>query len=152
MRKIVILSAVLTLTCSICHAHDKAKAKQYLSLYAQCEGKQIGKSLFMMKPNDFVGKIKNGEDILVLDVRTKAEAKIIGVNLPSTLVVPMNKVFEESTLLKLPKDKQIVVLCRTGVRGSLVTMALRDIGFDNTFGLKGGMVGLIEFLTPKEAN
>ena len=152
MKKITILSITVLLACSICHAHDKAKATQYLKLYAQCDGKQIGKSLFMMKPDVFVGKIKSGEKIFVLDVRTKAEEKIIGINLPNTLFVPMNKVFEEDTLSKLPKDKPIVVLCRKGVRSSLVTMGLRDIGLGNAFFLKDGMKGLLEFLTPKEAN
>ena len=152
MKKIVVLCITLSLACSICHAHDKDKANQYLQLYAQCDGKQIGKSLFMMKPDVFVGKIKKGEDIFVLDVRTKAEEKIIGMNLPNTLFVPMNKVFEESTLSKLPEDKPIVVLCRKGVRSSLITMGLRDIGFGNAFSLKDGMKGLVAFLTPMEAN
>jgi len=152
MKKIIVLSITLLLACSICHAYDNAKAKQYLQLYAQCDGKQIGKSLFMMKPDVFVGKIKNGETMFVLDVRTKAEEKVIGMNLPDTLFVPMNKVFEESTLSKLPKDKPIVVLCRKGVRSSLITMGLRDVGFGNAFSLKDGMKGLLEFLTPMEAN
>ncbi|MFC1888781.1 rhodanese-like domain-containing protein [Thermodesulfobacteriota bacterium] len=152
MRKAFVLSVVFVLACSICHAHDNAKAKQYLNLYSQCDGKQIGKSLFMMKPDIFVSKIKSGEEVFVLDVRTKAEEQIVGMNIPNTLFVPMNKVFEESTLSKLPTDKPIVVLCRKGVRSSLVTMGLRDIGFNNAFCLHDGLRGLIEFLTPKAAN
>ena len=152
MKTVVVLSVALTLACSVCHAHDKAKAEQYLSLYSQCDGKQIGKSLFMMKPDVFIGKIKSGEDIFVLDVRTKGEERIIGMNMPNVLFIPMNRVFEESTISKLPKDKSIVVLCRKGVRSSLVTMGLRDIGFGNAYSLKEGMKGLIEFLTPKAAN
>jgi len=152
MKKIIILSITLSLACSICRAHDKVKATQYLKLYAQCDGKQIGKSLFMMKPDVFVGRIKNGEEMFVLDVRTKGEEKIIGMNLPDTLFVPMNKVFDETVLSKLPKDKPIVVLCQTGLRSALITMGLRDIGFGNAFFLKNGIKELSAFLTPKEAN
>ena len=152
MKKVVSMIIGFALVCSVCSAHDKTRANQYLKLYSRCDGKQIGKSLFMVTPEAFVGKIKSGEDVFVLDVRTKAEEQIIGMNIPNTMFVPMNKVFEESTLSKLPKDKQIVVLCRKGVRSSLVTMGLRDIGFGNAFSLKEGMRGLIEFLTPKTAH
>ncbi|MFC1451784.1 rhodanese-like domain-containing protein [Verrucomicrobiota bacterium] len=152
MNKVVTLVIGFSLICSVCSAHDKAIAARYLKLYSQCDGKQIGKSLFMVTPEAFVGKIKNGEDIFILDVRTEAEEKILGMNLPNAMFVPMNKVFEESTISKLPKDKQIIVLCRKGVRSSLVTMGLRDIGFKNAFSLKAGMRGLLEFLTPKAAH
>lgn len=152
MKKVFFLTVVLILAYSFCHAYDKTKAKQYQTLYSECDGKFIGSSLFMMTPEKFVGKIKNGGEIFVLDVRTEAEENIIGMNLPHVLFVPMNQVFNENSLAKLPKDKPIVVICRKGVRSSLVTMGLRDIGLDNIFSLKGGMKGLIEFLTPKTAN
>ena len=152
MKKAVTLVIGFLLICSVCSAHDKARATRYLKLYSQCDGKQIGKSLFMVTSEALVGKLKKGEDLFILDVRTKAEEKIIGMNMSNAMFVPMNKVFEESTISKLPKDKQIIVLCRKGVRSSLVTMGLRDIGFKNAFSLKEGMRGLLEFLTPKTAH
>ena len=127
MKKSIILGFVIVFLCSACYAQDKEKAKQYLSLYSKCDGKQIGKSLFMMSPEAFVKKIKEGKDIFVFDVRTKAEENIVAINTAHVLFVPMNKVFEESTLAKLPKDKPILVLCKMGIRSALVTMGLRDI-------------------------
>lgn len=152
MKKIIILSITLFLACSICRAHDKAKALHYLELYAKCDGKQLSSSLFMMKPDVLLSKIKNGENIFILDVRTKAEEKIVGLHLPDTLSVPMSQVFSEKTLSLLPTDKTIVVLCLKGVRSSLITMGLRDVGFDNAFSLKEGMAGLVGILTPTKAN
>jgi rhodanese-related sulfurtransferase len=64
----------------------------------------------------------------------------------------MSKVFQESTLSKLPKDKPIIVCCRLGARSAIVTMGLRDIGFSNVFNLKHGIKGTMDILTPKATN
>ena len=146
---IIITLALLT---GQSYAYDIEKANNYQQLFRNCVDKNIPKALFLITAKELVEKVRSKEDILILDVRTPAEGSIIGINYKNTLFVPMNKVFNKETLEKLPKDKEIIVLCRKGLRSSLITMALRDIGFDNVFSLKGGMISLLEYLSPKTAN
>lgn len=132
-------------------AFDKEKAAKHQEFFKDAEGAAVGKALHLITPDVFLGKIKAGEDLVVLDVRTEKETEILGVRLPGTITVPLNRVFEEKNLAKLPKEKTLVVVCRTGVRSTLVTTALRDIGFAKAYSLKGGIVKLADALSPKIA-
>jgi rhodanese-related sulfurtransferase len=64
----------------------------------------------------------------------------------------MNELFKHEQLARLPNDKPIVVLCKSGTRATAVATALRDVGFEDTYVLKGGFKGLIAYLGAKEAN
>lgn len=134
------------------YAYDIEKANNYQQLFRNCAGKEIPKALYLISAEKLLEKIKSKENLFILDVRTPAESSIIGIDYKNTLCVPMNKVFSKDILEKLPKDGEIIVLCRKHIRSSLITMALRDIGFNNVFVLKGGMISLLEYLSPKAAN
>ena len=54
--------------------------------------------------------------------------------------------------LALPTDKPIVVMCHSGTRATAAATALRQIGFDETYVVKGGFTRLIGYLGAKEAN
>jgi len=43
------------------------------------------------------------------------------------------------------------VVCHSGVRSTVIEVALRNIGFDNVYSMKGGLVGLIKYLNAKTA-
>jgi rhodanese-related sulfurtransferase len=71
---------------------------------------------------------------LLLDVREPAEWQ--AEHAPDALLVPMGKVKERQT--ELPRDRRIVVVCRSGGRSAAVTQSLRAWGFD-AVNLAGGM-------------
>lgn len=71
---------------------------------------------------------------LLLDVREPAEWEI--EHAPDALLMPMGKVREEQG--DLPRDRRIVVVCRSGGRSAAVTESLRVCGFD-AVNLAGGM-------------
>jgi len=152
MRKFLFIIIALVLLTGQSYAYDIEKANNYQQLFRNCAGKEIPKALYLITAEKLLEKIKSKENLFILDVRTPAEGSIIGINYKNTLFVPMNKVFNKEILKKLPKDEGIIVLCRKGIRSSLITMALRDIGFNNVFSLKGGMIDLMEYLTPVAAN
>jgi rhodanese-related sulfurtransferase len=147
---IAVGTILLTLSASG-FAFDKEKAAHYLKIYEKAEGAAVGKALHLMTPDVFLAKLKAGEKFVLLDVRTEKETEILGVRLPGTIRAPLNRVFEEENLAKLPKDKTILVVCRSGVRSTLVTTGLRDIGFANAYSLKGGILKLADSLSPKIA-
>ena len=90
-----------------------------------------------MKVNDLKQKMDANEDMLVLDVREPEEVEH-DPGLPGSVPMPMGKVFLEAAQGKLPKDKKIVTVCKSGGRCEIVARELAQKGFDIE-DLEGGM-------------
>jgi len=151
MRKYVIGVLVAILFAGPAFAYDETLAKTYEQFFASFEERQVPKALHLIPPEKLVEAIKKGEDIVLLDVRTRQEQSIVGVTFPNTLSLPMNEVFRPENLAKIPTDKKVIVTCKSGVRCTVIGLALRNIGFENVFATKGGLMGLMKYLGPKTA-
>jgi rhodanese-related sulfurtransferase len=132
-------------------AYDEALAKTYEQFFASFEEKKVPKALHLIPPEKVVEAIKKGEKVVLLDVRTRQEQSLIGLTFHDTLSLPMNEVFRPENLAKIPTDKKVIVTCKSGVRCTVIGLALRNIGFDNVFAMKGGLMGLMKYLSPKTA-
>ena len=144
--------AVAVIFASPVWSYDVTMAESYAKLFAPVKGAGAGKAMHLMKPDAFVNKVKSKEPLVVLDVRTPAETGIYSATLPGTLVIPVNELFTEANLARIPTDKTVVVLCMSGTRATAAGTALRHIGFDNVYVLKGGFKALAGYMGPKEAN
>lgn len=133
-------------------SYDASLAESYATLFAPVKGAEAAKALHMMKPEAFLNKVKAKETLVVVDIRTPAETSVFTATLPDTLVIPINELFTEANLARIPADKAVVVLCTSGTRATLAGTALRHIGFDNVHILKGGFGSLIGYMGPMEAN
>ena len=154
-RKYQQLAAVLFTSALIAAptaAYDRGEADAYAQMFASVQGPKAGKHLHLIKPDKFVEQVRAGKEYVMVDIRTPNETRFFTGNLPGHLVIPMSELFKHEQLAKLPSDKPIVVLCKSGTRATAVATALRDVGFDNTYVLKGGFKGLIAYLGAKEAN
>lgn len=72
------------------------------------------------------------QDKFFMDVRTKAEYK--GRNIPQFKNIPLGSNFEQ-----LPKDKEIVVICQSGMRSFQACKQLKKQGFEKVTNVRGGM-------------
>jgi len=72
--------------------------------------------------------------------------------LPGSLMIPVDELFTETKLSLIPTDKTVVVVCMSGTRATAAGTALRHIGFENVYVLKGGFKALTGYLGPVEAN
>ena len=133
-------------------SYDVALAESYAALFAPVKGAEAGKALHLMAPEVFLNKVKAKESLVVLDVRTQAETGIFTATLSGTLVIPIDELFTEANLARIPTDKTVIMLCKSGTRATLAGTALRHIGFENVYILKGGFEALIGYMGPKEAN
>lgn len=79
------------------------------------------------------------EGALLLDVREPDEWQVEHV--PAARLVPMGQV--KDRVAELPRDRRIVVVCRSGGRSAAVTDSLRTWGFD-AVNLAGGMLAWAE--------
>lgn len=93
-----------------------------------------------MKKEEFEQILQNEPNVLILDIR-EAEELWEDSTIPGTQHMPMGKVFTEAVKGNLPKDKRIVVFCRTGVRAGIVAYELSGRGYDID-GLEGGLEAL----------
>jgi len=133
-------------------SYDAAMAESYAKLFAPVKGAGAGKALHLIKPDAFLNKVKAKESLVALDVRTLAEIGVFTSILPGSLMIPVNELFTEANLARIPTDKTVVVLCKSGTRATAAGTALRHIGFENVYVLKGGFKALIAYMGPKEAN
>lgn len=152
MKKILIALCLLGLMAVPAHAYDETKAKHYEGLFAPFADAATPKSLARIPPEKLADMIKAGKDVVLLDVRTPAERKVLSIGNPNTLSMQMSEVFKPENLAQIPTDKKVVVVCYKGLRSTLIAVALRDSGFDNVLSLKGGLVGLTKYLNCKVAN
>ena len=149
--------AIVSLTIAMAFSgsawsYDASLAESYAALFAHVKGAEAAKTLHLMKPSAFLDKVKAKEPLVVIDVRTPAETGVFTATLPGALVIPIDELFSEANLARIPSDKTVVVLCKSGTRAILAGTALRHIGFDNAYVLKGGFVALAGYMGPKEAN
>ena len=133
-------------------SYDEAMAESYAKLFSPVKGAAAGKAMHLIPPDAFLGKVKANESLVVLDIRTPAETGIYSVTLPGSLTIPVNELFTTDNLAMIPTDKTVVVICLSGTRASAAGTALRHIGFENVYILKGGFKALTSYLGPKEAN
>ncbi|HEY1197634.1 MAG TPA: rhodanese-like domain-containing protein [Thermoplasmata archaeon] len=75
------------------------------------------------------------ERILLLDVRESFERQL-GVILPS-VHIPMNEI--PSRIDELPRDRELIVYCHTGLRSMMVAGYLEGLGFRAVANLAGGI-------------
>jgi rhodanese-related sulfurtransferase len=132
-------------------SYDTELAKGYAELFSPVAGAKAGKALHLVPSNVFINDIKAGKEFVVIDVRTPAEAGVFKMSMPNSLVIPANELFQAKNLDRIPKEKPVMVVCQSGVRSTAVGTALRHIGFNNVYILKGGLKALSSYYGPKEA-
>lgn len=133
-------------------AYDELKAEGFAQMFESVQGAKAGKELHLIAPEQFVKDVRGGRQFVTVDIRTPGETQFLTGNLPGHLVIPLNELFRHDQLARLPVDQPIVVMCHSGTRATAAATALRQIGFEETYVLKGGFKGLISYLGAKEAN
>jgi NADPH-dependent 2,4-dienoyl-CoA reductase/sulfur reductase-like enzyme/rhodanese-related sulfurtransferase len=76
------------------------------------------------------------ENPLFLDVRTRDEFK--AGNIPQSINIPRDELRQRTR--ELPKDRHLVLVCRSGVRSYAACRVLKQSGFERLSNLSGGMI------------
>jgi rhodanese-related sulfurtransferase len=82
------------------------------------------------------GRLAAGEDIQLVDIRTPAE--VAQAAIPNAVHLPMHLL--PVRLNELPRDKEVVLYCRSGARSYHACSYLTQQGFDNVLNLRGGII------------
>ena len=127
----VLVAVAALISAPISFAYDKTLAASYASLFEPVAGAKAGKELHLMPPNVLVEKVKRGQQVLALDIRTEKETGLFTMSIPGSKSIPINKLFIPENLDQLPSNKPIVIVCKSGIRATAAGTALRHIGFEN---------------------
>jgi sulfur-carrier protein adenylyltransferase/sulfurtransferase len=90
----------------------------------------------------------NGQRPVLLDVRLPEELEIAA--LPGAQLIPIQEL--EFRLHEVERERDVVILCRSGRRSAQAWYALRDAGFHNRiYNLEGGILAWAERIDPTMA-
>lgn len=149
MKKLLLTVLFILSVSSASFAYDEELAKKFDGMFSQLTQEVLAIAPCQITPEKVLEMLNKKEEFFVLDIRTPAEQSFVGITFKNALHIPMNEVFKQANLAKLPKDKKIVVVCHSGTRAAPTTMALRMIGFENAVMLRGGISALAAAVTPK---
>jgi rhodanese-related sulfurtransferase len=107
---------------------DRGKGKEAIMFFNTTGCKNIGADALSKK-------IKAGEDFFLLDVRTPQENAAQAIE--GSYLVPLQELGYR--IDELPKNKEIVVYCRTGNRSAYACSFLAKAGY-NVKNLEGGIM------------
>lgn len=81
-------------------------------------------------------RLSSGNDLYLLDIRSDAE--VVHGMLPSSSHLPMQLI--PVRMGEFPRDREVILYCRSGARSYHACMYLMQQGFDNVINLKGGII------------
>ena len=87
---------------------------------------------------ELAAAIEQGDEsnIDIIDIREAQE--LMSGTVPSARHMPMQTI--PARLHELPRDKQVIMVCRSGARSGQACAWLMQQGFDNVVNLRGGMM------------
>ncbi len=106
-------------------AHDRSEFKE----------KNAQRNVRSITVHDLKARIDAGEKSVIVDVREPHEWEISSIE--GTLRIPKGQVVARAA--EIPRDVEVVVHCKTGVRSRDAILLLQDLGFTNLVNLAGGI-------------
>lgn len=97
-----------------------------------------------MTAEELKQRIDAGADVFILDVRNPEEFAICRI--PGSTLVPLPVLAQR--LGELPRDREMVVHCKSGMRSAKAIALLREQGFTRLTNLKGGILAWADKVDP----
>ncbi len=109
-------------------------------------------------PWDLVDRLEENPDLLLLDVREPYEFDAMhirgSINAPRGILEASCEWDYEETIPELvqARDREVVVVCRSGNRSVLAAYTMQRMGYKNVYSLKTGVRGWNDYEQPLENN
>jgi len=108
------------------------------------EEKAVKNGIPQLSVKDLKQRIDAGEDVFILDVREPYEYQIAQIG---GKLIPQNDVPQR--LAEIPRDREIVVQCRSGARSQKIAEFLKQSGYAQVVNLAGGILAWSDEIDPK---
>jgi molybdopterin/thiamine biosynthesis adenylyltransferase/rhodanese-related sulfurtransferase len=86
------------------------------------------------------------DEVLLVDVRGADEHALVAI--PGAVLVPLSRILSGDAVAELPRDRRIVLHCKSGGRSEQALRALRDSGFTDVAHLDGGVLAWVDEVDP----
>jgi adenylyltransferase/sulfurtransferase len=113
------------------------------TLPATSEGKIVKNGVPQLTVKEFKARRDSGDDLFLLDVREPYEVQIAEIG---GTVIPQNDV--PNRLGEIPRDREIVVHCRSGARSQRIAELLKQSGYTQVVNLAGGILAWSDEIDP----
>ena len=122
-------------SCEICNGSQTALLNSYESF---CNGNYVNYGNLGIEVAQFQEIMAQNTEFSLVDVREPEEFQAGYID--GALLLPVAKFVDGSALKLLPRDKEIVLYCRSGVRSANCLSIIQNAGFINSTHLLGGIL------------
>ncbi len=106
-----------------------------LAVSAGCNDTNASRGGISMTTEEALSLWQDGKAVII-DVRTPKEYQ--EGHIPDAPLIPLDQL--ESRIEEVPKDKRVLLICRSGRRSAQGTSLLRSKGFEQVENIEGGML------------
>ena len=96
--------------------------------------------VLQMEPLTVKNNIETGKEMVIIDVREASEYHGELGHIKGSKLVPMAEIPASLDNLEAFRDKEIILVCRSGVRSTTAAAILKGLGFAHVKNLKDGML------------
>ena len=139
--------------CPVCGTHPTVTKlidyEQFCGIRpepTEAELAAAGVKSWEITPVQLKKKLDAGENVFVLDVREPNEYQINRI--AGSTLIPLGEL--PRRYQELPRDREIVAQCKSGVRSAKAMDYLKTVGFSNVKNLKGGILAWIDTVDPSQ--
>jgi adenylyltransferase/sulfurtransferase len=134
--------------CPVCGEHPTVKElidyQQFCGIKPESnEEKAVKNGIPQLSVKELKRRRDAGEDVFVLDVREPYEYQIAQIG---GKLIPQNDVPQR--LSEIPRDREIVVQCRSGSRSQRIAEFLKQSGYPQVVNLAGGILAWSDEIDP----
>jgi adenylyltransferase/sulfurtransferase len=104
---------------------------------------KVKNGVAQITPVELKRRIDAGEDVFILDVREPFEYQIANIG---GKLIPQNDVPQRLT--EIPRDREVVVHCRSGARSQRIAEFLKQSGYTQVVNLAGGILAWSDEIDP----
>ena len=126
-----------TRTLKITKRANSTEIKELIDYEQFCGISAIEKPVKEISTLELENWISYGEDFQIIDVRETSEYEQINIG---AHLIPLGEVIARNH--EIEREKKVVIHCRSGARSAKAIRQLEEIGFDNLYNLKGGILAI----------
>jgi adenylyltransferase/sulfurtransferase len=131
--------------CAVCGKHPTIKTVQEAALACDVPpAAEHDAKVEELSVDQLDAWRRERKDHVLVDVRTAEEAAICRIE--GALLIPMATL--DQALDRIPRDKPVVIHCKSGARSARAVAQLKAKGYGNTFSLSGGILAWIKAKAP----
>lgn len=118
---------------------------ELVDMTAVCEVRPALPAASVVSAPELAALLERG-DVALVDVRGPDEAALVSI--PGAVLVPLQRILTDEGLAELPRDRRIVLHCKSGARSAQALEHLRQKGFDDAAHLAGGVLAWVRDVDP----